>query len=452
MYSLLYRHIIYPGYHLLKNDGMNRAIRNIRPNQWKDLSELKRLQTEKLNALLKYAFNNIPYYRHLFEKNNLTETDLLNSFTSIPLLTKKNIRENIDDLCSKQYMKNNWLVQNSTSGSTGEKLIFYNDKDSLIARKATGVCDKESIGIHLGDQRARLWGAPMDLNLAKSIRGRIHAVVTRELMLSSYDLSDGHCKVYSAKLKKLRPKLLVSYPTPLVSFCDYLEKNKITIDSLSAVICSAETLYPWQKEKIERILVCKVYNRYGCREFGDIAHACSCSDGLHVHIDRVFIELLDEQMHPVPPGEQGEIFITDLDNFGMPFIRYQIGDYGQWAKDKVCSCGRGYPLMKDVNGRTFDIVETPNNKLGGTFWTILFRQQPGIKQFQVIQKTSTLLVIKYVNEFEGAEMPSKSELFFREKIQEKCGKGLTVMFETVKEIEKTSSGKTRIVISELKRV
>ena len=114
-----------------------------------------------------------------------------------------------------------------------------------------------------------------------------------------------------------------------------------------------------------------------------------------------------------------------------------------------CSCDRGYPLLKNVNGRTFDVVKAPNgNKLGGTFWTILFRQRPGIYKFQVVQKASGIVIIKYLPDPGAIGLPETSKQFFREKIAELCGRDFTISFESVEKIETTNSGKTRIVVSE----
>lgn len=100
---------------------------------------------------------------------------------------------------------------------------------------------------------------------------------------------------------------------------------------------------------------------------------------------------------PVAPGEKGELIITDLDNYGMPFIRYRIGDIGVLS-DRRCNCGRGLPILEKVEGRTFDIIVGTNGRhFDGHFFSILLRTAiDGIKQFQVVQESKNEINIKIV--------------------------------------------------------
>ncbi|MCK5074211.1 MAG: phenylacetate--CoA ligase family protein, partial [Bacteriovoracaceae bacterium] len=183
------------------------------------------------------------------------------------------------------------------------------------------------------------------------------------------------------------------------------------------------------------------------REFGDIAQECAKREGLHINCDRFVIEILNENIEPVAEGKSGELVITDLDNYGMPLIRYRIGDMASFKKT-LCSCGRGLPLLEQVEGRTLDIVRAPNgNRLGGTFWTLLFRSRPGIKSFQVIQERLDEIIIKYVKD---GSVANTDLLSFESHIHEKCGDNLNVHFVEVSSILKTASGKTRFVVSKLR--
>jgi len=128
----------------------------------------------------------------------------------------------------------------------------------------------------------------------------------------------------------------------------------------------------------------------------------------------------------------------------MPLIRYWVGDRGAFS-ERICSCGRGLPLLSGVEGRVLDVVRAPNgNVLGGTFWTLLFRSKPGINRFQVIQEDINGITVRYTKD------PSVAKLnleYFAKKISEKCGEDFRVDFQEVDEIGKTVSGKTRFVVS-----
>lgn len=447
MNSLLLRKVVFPLYHKLRKSQLMQRIDELEKNQWKTKEELARLQALKLKRLLIHAYETVPFYRQRFDNLGIDVTDLHHPecFSQIPLLTKKDINENRDRMISTKK-NDDKLLPYSTSGSTGEALYFYYDMRSWAYRSATVIRNQKWLGIRLGDRSARLWGAPMDLKKAAAVRGRLHGWANNIMFLSSYDLSDEKLEDYERKLSGFKPKLLTSYPGPLTVFAEYLMKNKKKITSVKAIICSAETLFPWQRDLAEKAFCCPVYNRYGCREFGDIAQECAKREGLHVNADRFVVEIIDEALKPAREGEIGELIITDLDNYGMPFIRYRIGDTASFKKE-LCSCGRGLPLLEQVEGRTLDIVRTPNgNRLGGTFWTILFKSRPGIKSFQVIQEKLEEITVKYVKDTKVANIDFPS---FERRIQEKCGANFVSHFKEVEDIPKTSSGKSRFIVSKL---
>lgn len=450
MNSLLLRKFLFPFYHGLKKTGVMERLNEARYNQWLSHDELISKQKNKLSILLKHAYKNVHYYRSQYHKMGLCESDFENPqiIQRLPLLSKKDVNIHRDSMISDDGQGGR-LIRNSTSGSTGQSLYFFTDMNSWAWRRAIKIRNHEWLGVNLGDKTASLWGARMDIEKTKQLRGFLHRLVNNYIILSSYELSKKSMMEKYHKLMRFKPVLLVSYPGPLTEFSEFMLEKNLKLSSIKAIISSAETLFSWQKTIIESAFQCPVFNRYGCREFGDIAHECENREGLHVNIDRVFVEILDKNLCPCPVGKKGEIVITDLDNFGMPLIRYRIGDIGSFS-DKICSCGRGLPLLESIDGRTLDVVRAPNgNALGGTFWTLLFKSRPGIASFQVIQKEIHGVEILYVAERE-CELGSALS-YFMEKIHEKCGSDFNVKFTKVDEIEKTKSGKTRFVVSKISK-
>jgi phenylacetate-CoA ligase len=447
MIPFLLRHVFFPSYHLMKGTRVLERVREFRENQWLSREAVLNLQGEKLSRLLCHAYQNVPFYRRRFEAAGLALSDLNDPsvISKLPLLTKKEINRNRNEMVT-QNGAGGRLIPNSTSGSTGEALHFFTDIRSWACKRAMVIRNQEWIGIRLGDRQASLWGAPMDLQKSAEFRNQIHHWLNNIMLLSSYDLSSGSLENYVKRLNHFKPILLTSYPGPLTQLAELMIEKDLRVTSLRAIISSAETLYPWQKEIAERAFSCPVYNRYGCREFGDVAHECERREGLHVNADKVFLEVLNEDLGQCDEGEGGEIVITDLENYGMPLIRYRIGDIGVLSS-KSCSCGRGLPLLRAVEGRTLDVIRTPSGKaLGGTFWTLLFRSRPGIKSFQVVQENIAGITVRYVQDAEVEDFPLGH---FIGKIREKCGTDFEVSFQQVDEIAKTDSGKARFVISNL---
>ncbi|MDP9179468.1 MAG: phenylacetate--CoA ligase family protein, partial [Gemmatimonadota bacterium] len=193
-----------------------------------------------------------------------------------------------------------------------------------------------------------------------------------------------------------------------------------------------------------------VFNRYGCREVGDIAHECGSHNGLHLNAEFIHIEIVDGAGNPCKPGETGDILVTCLENYGMPLIRYAIGDRGSWATRSVCPCGRGLPMLDTVEGRSLDVVRTRSGlHIGGTYWTILLRSRPGFARFQVVQDTLDGVTIRFVadSHFDQAVLG-----YYSDRIKEKCGDAFDVAFRKEEDIERTGAGKRRFVVSKVGHV
>ena len=164
-------------------------------------------------------------------------------------------------------------------------------------------------------------------------------------------------------------------------------------------------------------------------------------------MERFFLKIVDKNGEWVKEGERGELVVTDLDNYGYPFIRYKIGDLATSFLGG-CSCGRKLELLKNIKGRSFDIIVGPNgNRLGGTYWTLLMRSVPGVENFQIVQESISRLSLKIVR---GKAFRTSSLDFVLENIHEKCGTGINIYVKYVDEILPTPGGKRRFVISKLK--
>jgi phenylacetate-CoA ligase len=443
--------ILFSSYHTLKRDGLWPIIKEYQKSQWYSYEDLKAIQENKLKLLLSHSMHNVPYYKNIFKDYNLIDEnklfDLAN-FSKLPILTKKDINKNRNYLIALNIKKNN-LVTNSTSGSTGENLYFYQDKNASLNRQAVVWRNQAWVDCLYTDRQAFLWGAPFDVEKSHSLLGRLHSLFTKSISLSSYELAEETMWQYVIKLKKHKPKLFVSYPSPLATFAEFLLAHNLKVPSIKSIITSAEKLYPWQRSIIEKAFECSVFDRYGTREFGNIAHECDRHGGYHVNIERFYIEILNENGKPCQPKEMGEIIITDLDNYGFPFIRYRIEDMAIPSID-TCSCGRGLPLIQRIEGRSFDIVKAPNgNRIAGTFWTLTLRAVPGIDSFQIEQPSLTQLIVKIKP---ASNYVKNSEHKLLDTIKEKCGQEMKVDIVYVHEIPLTKSGKRRFVISNIDRV
>ena len=422
--------------------------REYKKAQWKNRTELRRIQEEKLTNMLIHCMRNVPYYRRIFEVRNIQSKDLkkICILNRLPLLDKITIRDNFNQLQSENIPQ--WRVKkNSTSGSTGESLIFNVDVASASTRMAATFRNYDWCKVSPFAKQTTLWGARFDEPDTKSFADKLRAWTRPNLFLSSYKMTESQMGDYAKLLRGYQPQLLTSYPSPLEHFAYFCERCNVQIPSLGAIICSAEQLTEIQRELFEKVFRVPVFNRYGSREFGNVAHECEHHNGLHINIERVIIEVLREDGSECKPGEIGELVITDLDNEVMPFIRYRIGDMGSWS-EKECPCGRGLPLLEKIEGRVFDLIHTPSgNSISGTFWTLLLRHiSQDIVAFQVRQESIDRVEILLQTSCE--KLPEELERTLLYKIADEAP-DLEVHIKYVNEIPLTKSGKRRFVISNI---
>ena len=163
-------------------------------------------------------------------------------------------------------------------------------------------------------------------------------------------------------------------------------------------------------------------------------------------MENVLVEVVKEDGTLAAEGEMGELLITDLHNFGMPFIRYKIGDMAIASK-RQCLCGRGLKMLEDVIGRSLDMIKTPDGKfVPGEFFPHLMKEFIGVQQFQVIQEKLDSLVIKIVK---NDSFKESDFTFMKEQIHKVVGPKVNIEFQFVSEILLTPTGKHRVTISNL---
>lgn len=444
MPSAFIRNLVYPLYWRYRGLRVGKLIPFYMQNQWRSPDELQEAQWTGLKRLLSHAYRTVPYYRRSMQELGCRPDDIqsLEDFARLPLLTKDDILQSGSDLLSHAVPLRR-LIEDSTGGSTGKNIRFFEDRHELAHRFAAVIrCDRWA-GLNLGDRYAQIWGSPLDLAKASPFRRMVDQILLGRLFISSFRLSDWDLAEAVLKMAAFNPQTLIGYPTPLHRFAGYLSQHRVPDLGIRSVISSAETLLPRQREDIERQFGCRVFDRYGCREVGVIAGECEHHRGFHVMIDRLVVEFVRL------PGLEAyeslfEIVVTDLHKYGMPLIRYRIGDLGL-PTDRPCACGRGLPLMEKLQGRTFDlIVGTNGNYVSGTFWTLLFRTIPAIEAFQVVQDRREHLEVRLKP---GGSLNSSHLAQLETLIKEKCGIDMQIEFQLVSRLPVNAAGKHRFIIS-----
>ncbi len=235
------------------------------------------------------------------------------------------------------------------------------------------------------------------------------------------------------------------YVGPLVRLAEWLLANHRQVARPASVIGAAEALHPFQRELIEKAFGAPAYNTYGCREFMLIASECEHRQGLHVNADHLVVETLDHEGMPAIDGS-GEVAVTDLFNYGMPFIRYVNGDMATYATS-TCACGRGLPMLASVDGRKLDAIRTPaGHILPGEFFPHMLKDVPGLARFQLVQRRLDRLDLSIVR---GRGFEDASLDYIRREVGKVLGDSAELHCHFVDDIPLTRSGKLRVTVSEL---
>jgi len=438
------KRIGYPLFWKMRGLEVKSKLARLQACQWMSKEEIEAIQWRRLNRLLWHAYENVPYYKKMFLDLQTTPEDIrdYSAFRKLPLLSKEDIRCNYDSLISTN-MNRKSMKLDSTGGSTGENVSFLEDRTELGYRFANTVRSDSIAGLIPGTRFVELWGAPLDAPSLGALGNLLSRLAFRKIFLSTFDLSEKQMIGYVRYINHFRPEVILAYPSPLYHFAEFISACGVKLKPIHSIITSAETLSNHQREVVETVFDCKIFNRYGCREFGSLGTECKAHEGIHVFEDMFLIETLRDGS-PARHGEMGEIIVTDLHKYGMPFIRYRIGDLAI-PSDQPCSCGRGLPLLQELHGRVFDIITTPDGRyIAGTFWTQLLRSVEGIRSFQVIQEDKNAIVILLVTD---DSFHSDNLAIMASKINEKCGNDMYVSFRMVETIPLTKSGKHRFVVS-----
>ncbi len=444
------KHFVYPLYQLATGRRILSKWRELEHTQWLPQPEIETLQARWLHALLAHAYKTVPYYRHIFDAAGITLPEMHSQVGEIlcrlPLLTKFIIQERQENLVSTAYSPSR-RIENHTGGSTGTPLRFYQDQEQWDWGSANKLRCNRWAGWDFGKCTLRLWGHPRDIKAAQTAIGKLRGFALSEYTFDAFHFSSADMAGLTDYIRRTRPHIIVAYASMLAHFAAFLDERQILdLPIPDGIITSTDMLFPHQRALIERVFHAPVFNRYGCREVTTIAAECEEHQGMHINADRLIVEFVDETGQPVEPGQPGRIVVTDLFNYAMPFIRYDIGDIAI-LDTKLCPCGRELPLMKELIGRYADILRTPDGQfVSASALTTMLHKVPGLCQSQLVQKATDWLQVNIVR---YPDYDAASEAIFSQHLAEFLGSKMRITFNYVDEIPKTASGKTRFSVSEI---
>lgn len=442
-YTALVSRFLFPVHERLKRHDTV-ALRHLMEKvQWWSPDRIAAFQLQRLRELLQDVSVNVPYYRDLFLKLGFDPASIQSAsdLQRLPFLTKSVIRANTEAL---KHTHAQGLARFNTGGSSGEPLIFFIGNKRVSHDVAAKWRATRWWDVDIGDPEIVVWGSPIELGKQDRIK-HWRDQLLRTQLLPAFEMSEDKLDDFIATIRAVKPRMLFGYPSALTHIAKHAQHRGVNMTGLGIQVAfvTSERLYDEQRATIGQVFGCKVANGYGGRDAGFIAHECPAG-GMHLTADDIVVEIVDEDGQVVPAGVAGEIVVTHLSTNDFPFIRYRTGDIGVLGSTP-CSCGRGLPLLQDIQGRSTDFVVAANGTvMHGLSLIYILRDLLGVKAFKVIQESRALTRVLLVTDanFEPAAT-DRIVSGFRQRL----GADVSVIVEQVENIPAEKSGKFRYIIS-----
>jgi phenylacetate-CoA ligase len=404
-------------------------------------------QEERLRRLLAIAWT-APSYRLRFSAAGVTppfERFSIDDLSQLPVLTKDEVRRDPDGLCPGGASGRR-VGAYYTSGSSGTPLtVYYSNDDFRRSFALRSARYRSFAGVDYTTPRATFSGRQVAPDADASGPFHRYNAVERQVYLSPYHLGPATVETYVEAFQTHRPLWLTGYAGSIALLARLALEQGLEFPPLLAVITAAEPVPPSLRVDGPHAFGCRVTEEYGLME--QTAFALECEHGsLHLSPDAAFVEVLDEDDNPCPPGTVGEIVGTSFLREAQPLIRYRTGDLGTLSPDG-CLCGRHWPVLASVEGRVDDVIVTPAGHRVGRLSTVP-KHLPGLVACQFVQERRDLIAVHVV--CEGTLAAEVAETL-RARLQERLGEAMDVRVEQVAPdaLELTPRGKVRGIVSRI---
>lgn len=449
MYEKIFQHILNPFFEkVIKKRKALDYRKFLEGSQWWTEDQLRRYQWGELQKLLEHAYNQVPFWKSALDEMHLKISDIQTpeNFRKLPIIDKSDIRQNKNEMIARNYIGKTWTK--ATGGSTGIPLELDYTPDSYDWRVAISRRGYGWAGCEDGMNQAWIWGVDLgEKTPIRKFKESLHKRLLGHRIYNCFVFDEENMEKCLKELNRTKPKVIVGYTNPLYNFSNFVKEHGGLSYKPQSIITAAEKLEEFQREAMEKNFQAPVFNTYGSREFMLIAAEDENHDGLLMSNENLYIEIIKENGEPAKSGEMGDIIITDLHNWGMPFIRYRIGDMAV-PSDKKPRSGRGLPMLEKIVGRTLDILKTKDGKkVPGEFFPHLMKDFKGVEQFQVVQDSLEQLNLNIIK---NDQLSDEHIELMNQEIKKVMGEFIDVEINFVKSIALTKTGKFRVTICNLK--
>jgi phenylacetate-CoA ligase len=362
----------------------------LRKTQFADATSLEEFQLAQLQRVIWHAYVNVPYYRSAFKQAGVVPQEIrsLKDIEKLPLLSKDDVANNVHYGLFETNPDWKKLHKIVTSGSTGRPSTSYAEQAQLEIRQGSTLRSAEWTGWRIGDRQMRLWHQTLGMSAIQAFKERFDAFLLKRKFIPAFELTEESLAQLVNQIEDFRPVLMDGYAESLNFLASYTNSGHQISHKPKALMSSAQMLTTQTRDEIEHAMGCKVYDKYGAREFSGIAYECA-NGAKHVVGDSYIVEILKNNKS-ANIDEVGEVVITDLNNFAVPMIRYRIGDLALQVQQTLCECGRSFKQIGPIQGRTQALVHCANGRwIPGTFFAHFFKEyESQVLFFQVVQEVT----------------------------------------------------------------
>lgn len=431
------RHFLYNPVLAMRGEWLYGDLSFFKASQYYSQEKIRIYQNKKLKKLLNFARKYSQYYQNYLPSNIDN-----NQFKEIGFIDKKVVRESANSLRTNRGVL---YRTKTTGGSTGAAVTVIKNARAMRAELAAAWRGFSWAGVNIGDRQVRFWGVPQS-NFRDKVRARLIDFICNRYRVSAFGFDSNSWKKSVSAIKRFDPDYFYGYVSIIREFADYIKCNDM-IGAIrpKAIITTSEVLTEFDRDIISNVFGCRVYNEYGCGEVNTIAHECE-HGSLHLNSENLIVEIINEKGSPQPPGNAGEIVLTDLNNYAMPLIRYKLSDWGVISSSK-CRCGRRLPIIENVYGRAYDAFTNRDGKsFHGEFFLYIIedanKNKMQIDGIQFIQESNNNITVKIVCDIKIIEPLGD---FIKRRLREGFDNSIPIKIEKVDNILREKSGKIRVV-------
>lgn len=347
------------------------------------LAQLERIQFESPEQLLERSMiERDAYFREL--KKNCSLFTRCKRFEDLPIIDKTFVNHHRAELLNPSFRGR--LVRKQTGGSTRSPFVYYTGTRSQSYLWAGILLSWRAAGYRLGEPVAFLVGPSFS---GMSYAQLIYYKLLNVRIFSAFEMDRASLNVYGEAISRGGFRLLYGYASAIhLLALHLLATPKRRRSVLRAVVCTSDVLTPSMRDTIEQAFGVPCFNQYGCNDAGVSAFECGERSGFHLLTTRCHAEVM----------EDGRFVSTDMSNQAFFLPRYDTGDLVSMSA-VPCRCGRGFPLIKELHGRSNDLVKDQvGNVFHHMYFMRLFREDARITAFQVLYDTRQLTVIAHCRE------------------------------------------------------